>query len=99
MKKSVSIFSAILCLFIAGAALGYDFELAQRLESFYRPFEGKETAKQLHHILAPELVEAIHTTDANVRRDQSLLAVAPHSGADRMPLVRHRMSPMTAMPR
>ncbi len=59
MKKFIPFVTMCLCLSGAGSAFGYDAELAQRLEKFYQPFEGKQTAKQMQLILAPKFVEAI----------------------------------------
>jgi len=59
MKKLFSFFTICVCLLVAVPAFTYDAELAQRLEEFYQPFEGKGTAKQLHTVPAPQLLEAI----------------------------------------
>ena len=59
MKRFISFVTMCLCLLGAGSAFGYDAELAQRLEKFYQPFEGKGAAKHLQFILARAFVAAI----------------------------------------
>ena len=63
MNKFVSFIVFCVCLLATGSAFGYDTELAQRLEQFYQPFEGKGTAKQLHNILVPQFVEAVKANE------------------------------------
>lgn len=59
MKKLITFLTICLCLIAAGSAHGYDTELAQRLEQFYQPFDGKQAGKHLQNILAPDFVKAI----------------------------------------
>ena len=49
----------LILLLATSGAFGYDAELAQRFDQFYRPFDGKTCAKALQMIPPAKFIEAV----------------------------------------